>query len=65
MNAQKMKEYMFFLAGNIMPGTEKLWGEQMFFLEFFFDPGKMKDTFLGGFILWPSINLYILMGSVS
>jgi hypothetical protein len=42
------QEYMFLLAGNIMPGTEKLWGEllfpeekqffqgkQMFFSEFF------------------------------
>ena len=84
-------EYMFLLAGNIMPGTEKLWGELLFPEEkrlffstvgrknsfskgnkcssqSFFVPGIMffspKDTFSWGFILWPTINLYILIGSV-
>ena len=85
------QEYMFLLAGNIMPGTEKLWGELLFPEEkrlffstvgrknsfskgnkcssqSFFVPGIMffslKDTFSWGFILWPTINLYILIGSV-
>ena len=83
---------MFLLAGNIMPGAEKLWGELLFpeekWLFFstegrknsfskgnkcssqnFFDPGIMffslEDTFSLGFILWPTINIYISMGSVS
>ena len=47
-------EYMFLLGGNIMPGTEKLWGELLFTEEktvfsegnkcssqSFFDPGIM------------------------
>jgi len=85
------RKYMFLLAGNIMPGTEKLWGELLFPEEkrlffstvgrknsfskgnkcssqSFFVPGIMffspKDTFSWGFILWPTINLYILIGSV-
>ena len=83
---------MFLLAGNIMPGTEKLWGELLFPEEkwlFFSTEGRknsfskgnkcssqsffalgimffsLKDTFSWCFILWPTINHYILMGSDS
>ena len=41
-------------------------GKQMFFSEFFWprhNVFSLKDTFSWGFILWPTINLYILMGS--
>ena len=85
-------EYMFLLAGNIMPGAEKLWGELLFPEEkwlFFSTEGRknsfskgnkcssqsffalgimffsLKDTFSWCFILWPTINHYILMGSDS
>ena len=83
---------MFLLAGNIMPGAEKLWGELLFPEEkwlFFSTEGRknsfskgnkcssqsffalgimffsLKDTFSWCFILWPTINHYILMGSDS
>jgi hypothetical protein len=86
-------EYMFLLAGNIMPGAEKLRGELLFpeekwlvffwpkgektvflretnvLLGVFFVPGiiffSLKDTFSCCFILWPTISLYIWIGSVS
>ena len=43
-------------------------GKQMFFSEFFWprhNVFSLKDTFSSYFILWPTINLYFLVGSVS
>ena len=49
-NCSSDREYMFLLAGNIMPGAEKLWGELLFPEEkwlFFSTEGRKKQFFQG------------------
>ena len=47
-NCEDRWEYMFLPAGNIMPGTEKFWGELLFLEEkmvAFFDRREKKQFF--------------------
>ena len=68
-----VREYMFLLGGNFMPGTEKLWGELLFPKEkmvVFSTEGRKNNFFRGkqmffSEFFWPRHNVFSLKDTFS